>query len=43
MTEKEMEELDYGTRQLLDKAQANIREDRARIAANRELENSRRR
>ncbi len=43
MTKKEIERLDYGTRMLLERAQANIREDRARLAANRELENSRRR
>ncbi len=40
MTKKEIEELDYRTRRLLDKAQANIREDRARVTANRDLENS---
>ena len=43
MTEKEIQELDYGTRDLLERAQANIREDLARIAANSEIENSRRR
>ncbi len=40
MTKKEVEELDYRTRQLLVKAQATIREDRARETANRDLENS---
>ncbi len=43
MTKKEIDGLDYGTRTLLERAQANIREDRARMAANRELENPRRR
>ena len=43
MTKKEVEELDYETRKLLEKAQANIREDLARITAKRELENSQRR
>jgi hypothetical protein len=40
MTKKEMEELDYGTRKLLEKAQANIREDRAQEITSRDLENS---
>jgi hypothetical protein len=40
MTRKEVEELDYGTRMLLEQAQANIREDRARKIENRDLENS---
>ena len=43
MTAREIEELDYGTRRLLDEAQANIREDLARISAKRELEKSQRR
>jgi hypothetical protein len=30
MTKKEIENLDYSTRELLEKAQANIREDNAR-------------
>jgi hypothetical protein len=33
MTEKEVEALDYGTRKLLEQAQANIREYRAQEAA----------
>jgi hypothetical protein len=41
MTEKEVEELDYEMRKLLERAQANIREDRARETANRDLKNSR--
>ena len=41
MTEKEVEELDYGTRKLLGKAQANIREDnRVEVPASRNLDNS---
>jgi hypothetical protein len=36
-----MEELDYEMRRLLERAQANIREDRARDTANRDLKNSR--
>jgi hypothetical protein len=43
MTEKEIEELDYRTREMLERAQANIREELARMAANGEIENSRRR
>ena len=43
MTKKEVEELDYETRKLLEKAQANIREDLARITAKTELEKSQRR
>ncbi len=34
MTEKEVEELDYEMRELLERAQANIREDNARETAN---------
>jgi len=30
MTKKEIENLDYGTKELLEKAQANIKEDNAR-------------
>jgi hypothetical protein len=41
MTEKEVEALDYEMRKLLERAQANIREDRARETANRDLKNSR--
>jgi hypothetical protein len=40
MTEKEVEELDYEMRRLLERAQANIREDNARETANRDLEKS---
>jgi hypothetical protein len=40
MTQKEVEELDYGTRKLLEKAQANIREDNARKTPNKDPENS---
>ena len=40
MTEKEVEELDYEMRKLLERAQANLREDRARETANRNLDNS---
>jgi hypothetical protein len=40
MTKKEVEELDYEMRTLLERAQANIREDNARETANRDHENS---
>ena len=40
MTQKEVEELDYEMRRLLERAHANIREDNARETANGDLENS---
>jgi hypothetical protein len=40
MTQKEVEELDYELRKLLERAQANIREDNARETANRDLKKS---
>jgi len=41
MTKEEVEALDYGTRSLLEQGQANIREDRARETANRDLKKPR--
>ncbi len=41
MTKKEVDSLDYGTRKLLEQAQANIREYRTQEAAKGELKNSR--
>jgi hypothetical protein len=41
MTKEEVEALDYGTRSLLEKGQAHVREDRARETANRNLKKPR--
>jgi hypothetical protein len=40
MTQKEVEELDSEMRRLLERAQANIREDNARMTPNKDPENS---